>query len=55
MLVPRLRQAPDGGKAGGSQPTESSVINRRVFLAPALPRDHRKKLCCGRKKVAPSP
>jgi transposase len=29
-LVPRMRQAPDGGKAGGSQPTEISVINRRV-------------------------
>jgi hypothetical protein len=36
-LVPRWRQAPDGGKEGGSQPTASSVINRRVFLAPALP------------------
>jgi hypothetical protein len=38
-LVPRRRQAPDGGKEGGSQPTESSVLTRRVFLAPALPRD----------------
>jgi hypothetical protein len=41
-LVPRLRQAPDGGKEGGSQPTESSVITRRVFLVPALPRDETK-------------
>jgi transposase len=30
MLVPRLRQAPDGGKEGGPQPTDSSVSNRRV-------------------------
>ena len=30
-LVPRRRQAPDGGTEGGSQPTESSVINRRVY------------------------
>ena len=37
MRVPRMRQAPDGGKEGGSQPTDSSVINRRLFLAPALP------------------
>jgi hypothetical protein len=44
MLVPRMRQAPDGGQAGGSQPTESSVINRRVFLAPPLPIAKRKKL-----------
>jgi len=35
-LVPRWRQAPDGGKEGGSQPTESSRINRRLFLAPPL-------------------
>jgi hypothetical protein len=35
-LVPRARQAPDGRKEGGSQPTESSTINRRLFLAPAL-------------------
>jgi hypothetical protein len=40
-LVPRMRQAPDGGKEGGSQPTDISVINRRVFLAPALPLDKR--------------
>jgi len=50
-LVPRMRQAPDGGQEGGSQPTESSVSNRRVFLAPALPIDkgkpggRRKKSC----------
>jgi hypothetical protein len=42
-LVPRMRQAPDGGQEGGTQPTDSSVINRRVLLAPALPRDTRKK------------
>jgi transposase len=28
-LVPRLRQAPDGGQEGGSQPTASSGIHRR--------------------------
>ena len=31
MLVPRVRQAPDGGKEGGSQPTDISVINRRFY------------------------
>jgi transposase len=55
LLVPRMRQAPDGGQEGGTQPTASSVLNRRVFLAPALPRDKRTKLCCGRKKVASNP
>src|SRR5689334_18868623 len=40
---PRQRQAPDGGKEGGSQPTESSRINRRVLLAPALPMHEGKK------------
>ena len=39
-LVPRARQAPDGRTEGGTQPTESSVINRRIFLAPALPMDN---------------
>ena len=29
MLVPRVRQAPDGGKEGGTQPTDISVLNRR--------------------------
>jgi hypothetical protein len=38
-LVPRARQAPDGRKEGGSQPTESRRINRRLFLAPALAMD----------------
>jgi hypothetical protein len=36
-LVPRARQAPDGRKYGGSQPTDISRINRRLLLAPALP------------------
>jgi hypothetical protein len=36
---PRARPAPDGPKEGGTQSTDSSVINRRVLLAPALPRD----------------
>jgi transposase len=36
---PRQRQAPDGGKEGGSPPTESSRINRRSLLAPPLPVD----------------
>jgi len=53
--VPRMRQAPDGGTSGGTQPTESSVSNRRVFLAPALPRAKRNTRGCGRKKVAPNP
>ena len=37
ILVPRMRPAPDGPTSGGRQPTEIRVINRRVFLAPALP------------------
>jgi len=36
-LVPRARQAPDGRKEGGTQSTAISMINRRLFLAPALP------------------
>ena len=32
-------KTPDGPKEGGSQPTDISVINRRVLLAPALPMD----------------
>ena len=39
-LVPRVRQAPDGGQSGGSQPTDISVITRRILLAPALPMNH---------------
>jgi hypothetical protein len=35
--VPQLRQAPGGHKSGGDQPTDISVSNRRVFLAPPLP------------------
>ena len=35
--MPRARQAPDGGKEGGSQPTDTSRINRRLLLAPPLP------------------
>jgi hypothetical protein len=54
-LVPRVRQAPDGGKEGGTQPTDSSVINRRVFLAPPPPIDKKENLGCRRKKVAPNP
>jgi transposase len=38
-LVPRVRQAPDGRQSGGTQPPDSSRINRRLFLAPALPMD----------------
>ena len=38
-LAPRARPAPDGPKEGGGQPTARSVLNRRVFLAPALPMD----------------
>ena len=29
-LAPRLRQAPDGYKQGGTQPTDISMINRRI-------------------------
>jgi len=29
MLVPRVRQAPDGRTEGGTQPTDISKINRR--------------------------
>ena len=43
MRVPRMRQAPDGGQEGGSPPTARSVINRRLFLASALPRDQGEK------------
>jgi hypothetical protein len=35
-LVPRWRQAPDGGKYGGPQPTHISRINHRFLLAPPL-------------------
>jgi hypothetical protein len=35
--VPRARQAPDGRKEGGTQATDSSLINRRRLLAPPLP------------------
>jgi hypothetical protein len=38
---PRMRQAPDGCKK--VVPTDSSVINRRVLLAPALPIGKREK------------
>ena len=53
-LVPRWRQAPDGGKEGGSQPTDISVINRRVFLAPALPIDKGEKYDADVKKLLPT-
>ena len=42
-LVPRPRQAPDGRKEGGTPSTESSRINRRVFLAPPLPMENMTK------------
>jgi hypothetical protein len=37
ILEPRQRQEPDGGKEGGSPPTESRRLHRRIVLAPALP------------------
>ena len=43
ILAPRARQAPDGYKEGGSQPTASSRINRRVLLAPPLAMDAMKQ------------
>ena len=49
-----VRQAPDGGKEGGSQPTDISVINRRVLLAPALPIDKRKNQEADVKKLLPT-
>jgi hypothetical protein len=49
-----MRQAPDGGKDGGTQPTESRVLPRRVFLAPALPRDHRKNSAANVNKLLPT-
>jgi hypothetical protein len=53
-LVPRVRQAPDGGKEGGNQPTDISRINRRVLLAPALPIDKGKKHDADVKKLLPT-
>jgi hypothetical protein len=43
-------QAPDGFMSVGSQPTAIRVSNRRVFLAPPLPRDHGKHLQLTEKK-----
>ena len=45
ILVPRVRQAPDGGTSGGRQPTDISRINRqidwlRLFRWTTLPRGH---------------
>ena len=37
MLVPSMRQAPDGCTSGGTHSTEISRLNRRVLLAPPLP------------------
>jgi hypothetical protein len=55
MLVPRLKQAPDRDKEGGHQSTDSSKINRRVFLAPALPMDEgQKNLMKTSKKLLPT-
>jgi hypothetical protein len=42
LLVPRVRQAPDGRTSGGRPSTASSRINRRMFLAPSLPLHHSK-------------
>jgi len=39
ILVPSVRQAPDGGQSGGRQPTDIRGINRRMLLAPTLPMD----------------
>ena len=40
--VPRARPAPDGGPYGGSPPTESRRLTRRLCRAPPLPMAHRK-------------
>jgi hypothetical protein len=39
MLVPSMRQAPDGGTEGGNQPPDLRRSTRRCFLAPPLPLD----------------
>jgi hypothetical protein len=49
-----MRQAPDGCKEGGTQSTDSSVINRRILLAPALPIDKRKNYDADVKKLLPT-
>jgi len=50
-----LRQAPDGCKEGGTQPTESSRINRRFFLAPPLFMRKGEKKDEDLKKIVPDP
>ena len=54
-LVPRVRQAPDGCKEGGTQPTDSSRINRRLFLAPPLFMRKGANNDADPKKVVPDP
>ena len=49
-----MRQAPDGCKEGGTQPTDISVINRRVLLAPALPIDKRENYDADVNKLLPT-
>ena len=54
MLVPRMRQAPDGRKEGGTQSTESSRIKRRLVLAPALAMHAGQEQQADVKKAAPT-
>ena len=54
--VPRMRQAPDGGQEGGSQPTDSRVIHRRVLpgSGSAARRDQGKKYAADVQQLLPT-
>jgi hypothetical protein len=54
MLVPSVRQAPDGRTEGGTQSTDISRINRRILLAPALAMHEGQKQHEDVKKAAPT-
>jgi hypothetical protein len=49
---PSGRQAPDGGQAGGTPPTERRRRTRRRFRAPPLPMHDGQKTACRPKTVA---
>ena len=52
---PSVRQAPDGGQEGGTQPPESRRITRRFFLAPPLLMHGGQQHDADRKKVVLHP
>ena len=52
---PSVRQAPDGGQEGGTQPPESRRITRRFFLAPPLLMHDGQQHDADRKKVVLHP